>query len=60
MSISINLACWMTDLDLRDETAIGGDAIPAILDVMQSVFPRDLEVLHDEHDHKCWRGRYST
>lgn len=27
---------------------------------MQSVFPRDLEVLHDEHDHERRRGRDTT
>jgi len=51
---------WMANLDLGYETAIGGDTIPAVLDIMQGVFPRDLEVLHDEHDHEGWRGRDSA
>jgi len=46
----------MTNLDLSDETTVGGDAIPAILNIMQSILPRNLEVLHDEHDHERWRG----
>ena len=50
----------MANLDLSDETTVGGDAIPAILNIMQSIFPRDLEMLHDEHDRECWRRRYSA
>ena len=50
----------MTNLYLSDKTAVWRDAIPAILDIMQSIFPRDLEVLHDEHDHERWRGGDST
>lgn len=50
----------MTNLDLGDETAVWRDTIPTILDVMQSVFPRDLEVLHDEHYRKRRRGRDSA
>lgn len=45
-----------TNLDLGDETAVWRDAIPAILDVVQSILPRDLEVLHDEHYHEGRRG----
>ena len=44
----------MTNLDLCDESAIRRDAIPAILNVMEGIFPRDLEVLHDEHDYERW------
>jgi len=51
---------WMTNLNLGDESAIRGDAISAILNVMQGIFPRDLEVLHDEHDHERRRGRNTT
>ena len=50
----------MTNLDLGNETAVWGDAISAILDIVQGVFPRDLEMLHNEHDHECWRGRDSA
>ena len=50
----------MTNLDLGDETAVGRNAIPAILNIMQSIFPRDLEVLHDEHDHERRGGRDSA
>jgi hypothetical protein len=47
----------MTNLDLCDKSTIWRDAIPAILNVMEGIFPRNLEVLHDEHDHECRRGR---
>ena len=50
----------MANLDLCNETAVGRDAIPPVLDVMQSVLPRDLEVLHDEHDSERRRGRDSA
>ena len=50
----------MTNLDLGNETAVGRDTIPTILNVMQGVFPRDLEVLHDEHYRKRRRGRDSA
>lgn len=51
---------WATNLDLGDESAIGRDAIPSVLNVMHGIFPRDLEMLHDEHDHKRRRGRDTT
>lgn len=50
----------MTNLDLSDETAVGRDTIPAVLNIMQSIFPRDLEVLHDKHDHESRGGRDSA
>ena len=50
----------MTNLDLSDETAVGRNAVSAILNIMQSIFPRDLEVLHDKHDHEGRGGRDST
>jgi hypothetical protein len=42
-------------LDLSHESAVRRDTIPPVLYHVHRIFPRQLEVLHYEHDHE--RGR---
>ena len=39
-------------LNLREEAAVGRDAVPAVLHEVQRVLPVELVVLHHEHDDK--------
>ncbi len=49
-----------TDLELGQETAVRGDAVSSVLDHMESILPRKLELLHYVHYHECRREANSS